>query len=94
MELDNEKDEHTKRLADVINYISCKLMDDGHAPHFVAGILTACAMSIYRTTLAKEDYDKMIDSISASRYEIGPFTRSEQASLEDMIIASHSKYIH
>jgi hypothetical protein len=33
----------------------------------IAGILTAQALSIYRTVLSEEDYNQMIDNISDSR---------------------------
>jgi hypothetical protein len=33
----------------------------------IAGIMTAQALSIYRTVLSEEDYNQMIDNISDSR---------------------------
>ena len=40
----------------------------------VAGIMLAQAMSIYRTALDEIDYNKMVDSISASRSKVQKFT--------------------
>jgi hypothetical protein len=36
----------------------------------------------------------MIDEISKSRDSINPFIRTEKASIEDMLMAAHSKYLH
>ena len=36
-----------ERMAEIINYISCKLMDEGNSPELVAGVLAACSLSIY-----------------------------------------------
>ena len=35
-----------------------------------------------------------IDEISKSRDSVGPFIRTEKASIEDMMAAAHSKYLH
>lgn len=83
-----------ERMAEIINYISCKLMDEGNKPELVAGVLAACSLSIYKSILKDDDYQSMIDEISKSRDSVGPFIRTEKASIEDMIMASQSKYIH
>ena len=87
-------DMDVERMAEVINYISCKLMDEGNEPELVAGVLAACSLSIYKSILKEEDYQHMIDEISKSRDMIGPFVRSEKANIEDIVMASRSKYIH
>lgn len=86
--------EQHKKLADIINYISCKLMDDGHQPHTIAGIMAGCALSIYKSSLNEEDFNSMIDEISLRRNDIGPFIRSEQVEIEDVIMSARSKYLH
>jgi hypothetical protein len=83
-----------ERMAEIINYISCKLMDEGNEPELVAGILAACSLSIYKSILKDDDYHAMIDEISKSRDSINPFIRTEKASIEDMLMAAHSKYLH
>lgn len=83
-----------ERMAEIINYISCKLMDEGNSPELVAGVLAACSLSIYKSVLKDDDYQSMIDEISKSRDSVSPFIRTEKASIEDMMIAAHSKYIH
>ena len=40
----------------------------------VAAIMMTQALSIYRTTLKEEDYNKMVDSISDSRDKVQTFT--------------------
>lgn len=82
------------RLAEIINYISSKLMDEGNNPELVAGVLVACSLSIYRASLNKEDFDAMLDQISASRDKVGSFVRSDRAQMEDIIMAAQSKYLH
>lgn len=83
-----------ERMAEIINYVSCKLMDDGNSPELVAGVLAACSLSIYKSILKDDDYQVMIDEISKSRDSVGPFIRTEKASIEDMMAAAHSKYLH
>ena len=83
-----------EKMAEIINYISCKLMDEGNSPELIAGILAACSLSIYKSILKDDDYQAMIDEISKSRDRVNPFIRTEKASVEDMVIAAHSKYLH
>jgi|TARA_Y100000389_G_scaffold119603_1_gene116763 hypothetical protein len=83
-----------EKMAEIINYVSCKLMDEGNSPELVAGVLAACSLSIYKSILKDDDYQAMIDEISNSRDSINPFIRTEKASIEDMVMAAHSKYLH
>ena len=63
-----KKDEmELERMAEIINYISGKLMDDGNSPELIAGVLAACSLSIYRSVLNDEEYESMIDEISKCR---------------------------
>jgi hypothetical protein len=39
----------------------------------VAAIMMAQALSIYKTALSAEDFDRMVDSISASRDQVKTF---------------------
>jgi hypothetical protein len=83
-----------KRIAEIINYISSKLMDEGNNPELIAGVLASCSLSIYKSTLNQSDFEHMIDEISASKDKIGPFVRCRQAEMEDIMMAAHSKYLH
>ena len=42
-------------------------------PMEVAAIMMAQALSLYRTTMSDEDYNRMVDSISASRDKVQTF---------------------
>ena len=87
-------DNEVEKMAEIINYVSCKLMDEGNSPELVAGVLAACSLSIYKSILKDDDYQAMIDEISKSRDSVGPFIRTEKANVEDIIMAAHSKYLH
>jgi hypothetical protein len=50
--------------------IHAQMIDKGHAPLEIAAILVAQSMSIYKTILDNEDYDKMVDDISRLRYNV------------------------
>jgi hypothetical protein len=43
---------------------------DQHNPLEVAAVLLAQAMTIYRTVLDEEDYNKMVDSIDRMRNDV------------------------
>ena len=43
---------------------------DQHSPLEVAAVLLAQAMTIYRTVLDEEDYNKMVDSIDKMRNDV------------------------
>lgn len=89
-----KKDENydVERLAEIMNYISGKLMDEGSSPEMVAGVLAACSLSIYRSVLNDEDFESMIDEISKCRGQIGPFIR--RAEVDAASITRRSKYLH
>jgi hypothetical protein len=46
------------------------MIDQDHDPIKIAAILVAQAMSIYKTVLSPEEYERMIDSISDSRDKV------------------------
>jgi hypothetical protein len=46
------------------------MIDKGHDPLEIAAVITAQAMSIYKTALDPEEYDQMVDEISNMRYSI------------------------
>jgi hypothetical protein len=41
----------------------------------VAGVMTAIALSIYRSGLTEEEYNNMIDAISANRKQVKTFEK-------------------
>jgi competence transcription factor ComK len=64
-------------VADRIYKTTTELIIEGHQQFAIAAALTMVAMQIYKSSLSKEDYDKMVDSISDSRDQI--------MSLNDMV---------
>lgn len=47
-----------------------QMIDKDNDPMEIAAILVAQAMSIYKTILDPEDYERMVDSISDSRDKV------------------------
>ncbi len=50
--------------------VHSSMIDKGHTPLEIAAILVAQSMSIYKTILDPEEYDKMVDDISKLRYNV------------------------
>jgi hypothetical protein len=46
-----------------------------HGAMQVAAVMMTQALSIYRSAMDPEDYDRMVDSISASRSQVKTFDR-------------------
>jgi hypothetical protein len=44
-----------------------------HSPMEVAAIMMTQALSLYRTNMDEDDYNRMVDMISASRTQVKPF---------------------
>lgn len=49
-----------------------------HSPLEIAAVLVAQAMSIYRTVLDDEDYNKMVDDISRMRGDVKAILPEDQ----------------
>lgn len=56
----------------VMNTTNDLLVD--HDPLAIAACMMSQALSIYRTTLEEEDYNKIVDNISAQRDKVHVFT--------------------
>lgn len=54
--------------------IHSQMIEKGHNPLEIAAILVAQSMSIYKTVLDTDDYDKMVDDISNMRYNVKELT--------------------
>jgi hypothetical protein len=46
-----------------------------HGPMEVAAIMMAQALTIYKSALSEDDYNKMVDNISASRSKVKTFSK-------------------
>lgn len=73
----DKKDSDLMDVADRVYHMTTELLVEGHQQFAVAAALTMVAMQIYKSSLSKEDYNKMVDSISDSRDQI--------MSLNDMV---------
>lgn len=73
-------------VADRIYKTTTELMIEGHQQFAIAAALTMVAMQIYKSSLSKEDYDKMVDSISDSRDQV--------LSFDNLDFVSHSGSFH
>jgi len=46
-----------------------------HGPLEVAAIMMAQSLTIYKSALSEEDFNRMVDNISASRSKVKSFTK-------------------
>lgn len=58
-------------------FIHSEKMND-HSPLEIAAVLLAQAMSIYKTCLTAEEYEKMIDNISDLRHNVKELTPDQE----------------
>lgn len=47
---------------------------DSHSPIEIAAVLMAHAMTLYKTVLDDDDYNKMVDDIGRMRNDVKPLT--------------------
>lgn len=55
-----------EKLSAMVTYFVAKMIEEGHKPLAVAGVLSAMSMTIYKTELDEFDYDHMVDTIHQS----------------------------
>lgn len=67
------KDSDLMATADEIYNLTTKLLAEGKPQFAVAAALTMIGLQIYKTSLSKEDYHKMVDSISETRDQVLSF---------------------
>ena len=70
---DEEKLEKAYRRFEKLSEELCK--DGQHGPLEVAGVMMAQAMRIYKTTLAEEEFERLVETILESRHGITPFQK-------------------
>lgn len=56
--------------ADRIYRMAGDMIAEGQKPFAIAAIFTMIALQIYKTSLTKQEYDLMVDSISENRDKI------------------------
>lgn len=54
--------------------IHSDLIESGYTPLQVAGVLSAHAMTIYKTLLSEDEYNSIVDTISDSRDRVTKLT--------------------
>jgi hypothetical protein len=69
---DDDEDQRLVDLYDKLFDINLKLAED-YTPTAVAGVLLAQAMRLYRTVLADEEFDEMVEIISDSADYVEPY---------------------
>jgi hypothetical protein len=57
-------------LADRFYKLTSDLVVEGHKPFAIAAVHVMIALQIYKTSLSREDYNQMVDSISDNRDKI------------------------
>jgi len=57
------------------------LIEQGYEPLDVAAILMVHALSIYRTVLSADEYEKMVDNMSARRGDVKPLSQFKKETL-------------
>ncbi len=70
MDLDNEEKGSIEDLYQDYWTIHAAMIGKGHTPLEIAAILVAQSMSIYKTVLDDDEYNKMVDDISRLRYNV------------------------
>lgn len=69
----NTNDDQLLALETSFMDLAGRFIDMGFSPYAIAAIMTKISFMIYKTTLNTEDYNVMIDSISANRNAIRSF---------------------
>lgn len=73
-------DKDTRDMIDVqtaMLKIVNQMVDDGVNPLVVAAMMSNISMQMYKTTLSDDDYNAMVDYISANRSRIQAFNTNE-----------------
>jgi hypothetical protein len=68
-------DDQLQELYDDYLNFTLRMIND-HSAMSVAAIMMAQALSIYKTAMSDEDYNNIVDNISASRDQVNTFTGS------------------
>ena len=79
MDMDSNIDS-LEAVRDAVFQFVTELLEEGHKPFAVAGVMSNIALSMYKTSLPPEDYNTMMDYISQNRDRINRID-SNQASV-------------
>lgn len=68
-------------ISDRMYELTGKLIEEGQRPFAIAAIYIMIAMQIYRTMMSDEDYNQMVDAISANRDKVMTLTQIAKSTL-------------
>lgn len=68
-------------ISDRMYELTGKLIEEGQRPFAIAAIYIMIAMQIYRTMMSDEDYNQMVDAISANRDNVMTLTQIAKSTL-------------
>jgi hypothetical protein len=72
--INNETTDQLENLYQTYWAFHATMIDKDHSPIEIAAILVAQALSIYKTVLEEDEYERMVDSISDSRNKVTKLT--------------------
>jgi len=68
-------------ISDRMYELTGKLIEEGQRPFAIAAIYIMIAMQIYKTMMSEEDYNQMVDTISANRDKVMTLTQIAKSTL-------------
>jgi hypothetical protein len=69
-DINNEATDQLENLYQDYWAFHATMIDKDHSPIAIAAILVTQALSIYKTVLEEDEYERMVDSISDSRDKV------------------------
>lgn len=74
----DEQEKHIQEANQkVLNFVVQLIQ--AYSPMIVAGVLTSTGLGVYRSCLTDQEYNDMVDAVSASRAEIFNFTPEQDS---------------
>ena len=67
---DEDTDDGLQNLYEEFWKVVRELLGEGYSAIEIAGVMTAQALTIYKTVLSEHEFDSMVDAISDSRVNI------------------------
>ena len=68
-------------ISDRMYELTGKLIEEGQRPFAIAAIYIMIAMQIYKTMMSEEDYNQIVDTISANRDKVMTLTQIAKSKL-------------
>ena len=78
-EKDLKEDTEVEKLYETFANLATQLSAE-HSALAIAAVMNAVSMSIYKTAMSEEDYDKMAEMIYELRHDVQTFTPVEEIS--------------